>query len=156
MAAANVLNTTVSKVNTIKSTPLTSTETTSIVPNYAEISIATIVSDYGTIVGSSRQVQYTASTMTSLQKSNTGADKLPLSLWNRVKLDGSTYVHDGSTGKFIVVSGVLYHYPSTSDFEDCVDLITYRMPYDVLSGIGTTPEANTALSNYNTFKATLS
>lgn len=156
MAAANVKNTTIAKVNAIKSTPLTDAQKATIIPTYTEISVAQSVSDYGGIVGSSRQVQYTASSMTSGERTSTGSDKLPPYIWNRVKISGSTYVHDGSAGKFIVVDAVLYHYPATSDFEDCVDLITNRMPYDVLSDIGTTPEANTALSDYNTFKGTLS
>ena len=156
MAIVNILNTTVTKVNVIKDPDLTTEEIATIVKSYAEIAVAASISDHGGIIGSSRQVSYTADTMTSLEKTTTGADKLPLVLWNRVKVDGSTYVHDGSTGKFVVVEGILYHYPTTADFEDLAELVTHRMPHSVLSDIGTTPETTTALDNYNTFKATLS
>lgn len=156
MAIVHILNNTVTKVNVIKDPDLTTEEKSTIIRSYAEIAVASSISDHGGIVGSSRQVSYTADTMTSLEKTNTGADKLPLVLWNRIKVDGSTYVHDGSTGKFAVVEGILYHYPATADFEDLAELISYKLPHSVLSDIGTTPEATTALGDYNTFKATLS
>ena len=127
MAIPNATGVIITRVNAIKTPDLTPAEEETILTDYTEIAVAASVADYGNIVGSSRQVEYTASSMSSAQRTATGVDKLGAEIWSRAKLSGSTWIHDG-TEKFIIVDAVVYHYPSSDDFEDVADLINYRMP----------------------------
>ena len=145
----------ISRVNTIKTPDLTAPQESSVVANYAGTGVSAGVTDYGSISGSSRQVEYNASNLTSAEKVETGVDRIGVLLWASVKKDTSTYINDG-TKKFIVSGGTVYHYPAVSDFEDCVDLINHRIAHAVISDLGTTAETATALTSYNNFKATLS
>ena len=145
----------ISRVNTIKTPDLTAPQELSIVANYAGTGVSAGVTDYGSISGNSRQVEYNASSVTLSEKAEIGIDKLGALIWSSVKKDGSTYINDG-TKKFIVSGGTVYHYPAVSDFEDCVDLINHRIAHAVISDLGTTAETATALTSYNNFKATLS
>jgi len=128
-----------------------STETKqTVLPLYYGSATSYAVDDAIDEIGSSRIVTYDPDTITSGQKTTIGVDKIATDWYAACIRGDSTVFHDGSVGKVIFVSGDIYHFPSTTDFEDVVDLCHLRMSYLYVDDEGTTTQKTAALSAYQT------
>tara|TARA_Y100001938_G_C8061102_1_gene417309 strand:+ start:443 stop:955 length:513 start_codon:yes stop_codon:yes gene_type:complete len=164
----NVKSNAESKVDTHKSTGgvgLNGFETVAdrdtFVATYAATSVGTCLTDCITAFGTTRLQQFTGSSMTSLQKSNTGVDKINGNLFNSYIQSGSTVVHEGSVGNTVFRNGSVYWFqcsnPNEDDFEKFQNLLERRMAYEYINAASnsTETEKTNSLSDYTTYKASL-
>ena len=129
---------------------------------YSGASIAQARADCNTAYSGSPRIQsFTPGSMNSLQKTNTGVDKINSDLFVMYSANTSYVVHEGSAGNTIFEEGTLYWMPctggNTEDFINFKKLLERHMAYSYIAAAdnSTETEISDALGDYNTFKATL-
>ena len=164
----NTLANAKTKVDTHKSTGglglngfQTTADRDSFVTNYADSSMGTCITDCIDAFGASRVVTYTGSSMTTLEKTTSGVNKISPSLFAAYIQSNSAVVHEGSVGNTVFRGGNVYFFgclsPNQTDFEKFQNLLERRMAYEYISAASnsTATEESDALSDYTTYKASL-
>jgi hypothetical protein len=131
---------------------------------YAAASIVQCINDCSTAYSGSPRVQsFTGSSMTSIQKADSGVDKIASDLFDIYIQDNSYIVHEGSVGNTIFEEGTVYWMPctgsNTDDFLNFKKLLERLMAYSYIEataapndGNSTAQEIADARDDYEDFR----